>query len=289
MTMKGLAKGTRRLMGILLGAAGTCAPAISAKAAPYLTVDLLGRVQGSGQPFSSSVTTAPGDKVDYVLRFQLAPEGTQNAYASTASLRTITNWVPSLPSGQSGPTSGLVAITFSLAQSATPNTIQSDFTTQLVTGDDGHWDDVPSFDPGNITPRGNGAHNLERIFISRNAGEFSGIIANPSPPPDELQRVMDIASGNFSIVSGGKPSKVNIDFTGFGQAVTFVGIRWRNASNTASVNFTPTIAMLNNSIANNDPLIKFNSLTLLPEPATGGVITGAGVLATHRRRKEKRQ
>src|SRR5262245_60027099 len=62
-----------------------------AGASPLVTISLLGRVTGSGNPFSSHVGTivSPGESIDFELVVKMAPIGTTNTQG--ANTRTITS------------------------------------------------------------------------------------------------------------------------------------------------------------------------------------------------------
>lgn len=223
---------------------------------PYLTVSLLGSVHGSGDPFSASLAVDAGDVVDYIVQVQLGVELTSNPYAGAAFTRTITNWVPS--NGSTSPTAGLQSLGFSLTQSAAAGTIQSDFSSGITgtTTGGGSWGAGLGSSNGAITARGNGYHDLTLARLIRPIGNFDGIAS------DETPEVLPIASGFFDIATSGTQTAVNIDFSGFAENALVAGYRWRNADNSASVNYTQTISQQAASVAAGQPIIKFNPLTL---------------------------
>src|SRR2546423_12649214 len=59
-------------------------------AAPYMNVSLLGRVEGSSDPYSSTVSVTPGAIIDYQVILNMSPVGTTN----TTVQRTITSLTP---------------------------------------------------------------------------------------------------------------------------------------------------------------------------------------------------
>ena len=90
--------------------------AITASAAPFLTVQVLGRVQGSGGSVTPSVAVNGGEVIEYQINVQLGEEEAVNPYAgatAVATTTTISNWIPS--NGATSPTSGLNQVRFNLA------------------------------------------------------------------------------------------------------------------------------------------------------------------------------
>lgn len=268
---------------LALVAAGTLGSmAVSANAAPFLTVSMLGRVQGSGQPFSSSVQlTTPNAVIEYQLNFQLAPEGTVNLNPPSTN-RTITNWV-------SDPLkSGLNNIKFNLGQTSSVGSLSAAMLDNLTaSGDDGAWDDNANFTNGAVS-----GNNLNGVFINRTAGNFGGTAGN-TPATGEnaiIEPVLAIAAGSFN-VSGADPGTAGTVNGSIDTSVTsalFAGFRWRNASDSSSVNYTPTAGQQATSITAGDPIVQFNplSLTTIPEPTSLGLLGVAGLGALARRRRQ---
>ena len=250
----------------------------SADAAPYLHIDLLGRIQGSGQPFSSAVDVSLGSVVEYAIQIQLGTEGAVNPFPIGAQFRTITNWIPS--NGGTTPTAGLNNLQFSLSQENVPGTSQVDFNPGLTATTTGgaSWAGGVGPNPGTLTPRGNGNNDLIKVFLTRPAGDFDGIAANPAAPPDELQEKLIIATGTFTVTAVGNPhtSVVDIGLKGFTSLNTNSAIRWRNASNTMNLSYISRTSEQDASVAGGDPIIRYTGLTL-PEPGTG--ITAITLLA----------
>ena len=248
--------------------------AISASAAPYLTVSLLGRVQGSGAPFSSSVAAGAGDVIEYQIQTQLGAEESVNPYAgatNTALSTTISNWVPS--NGSTSPTAGLNQARFSLVSGGAAT-----FTTAATPA--AGWADAPGNSPG--TPAG---ANLDGVNLIRAAGNFDGIGA-----AEELE-LLQIASGTFTVAGAGSvaPSPTGSAFT---TGTALATMRWRNDANTANVNYNPTVLQQTNATTGTaqggntiDPIIIYQALNIVPEPATFGLLglAGMGMLARRRR------
>jgi hypothetical protein len=264
---------------LVVGALGFMAG--SANAAPYLTVSMLGRIAGSGVPYSSVIAVNPGDVVEYRLNFQLAPEGTTNPYP-VSSARTITNWV-------TGPTtSGLNNLKFDLGLTYTSGSLNVTMLDNLdASGDDGQWDDNANFTNGAAA-----GNKLTGVFISRPAGNFGGTAFNTSSTGEgaKIEPVMSIATGSFQVTMNGwswgtVSGSVDTSVTNS----LFGGFRWRNATNIASLNYTPTAGQQLNSlngVAPNarDPIVLFNPLQLnFPEPSTLGLLSVAGLAALARR------
>jgi hypothetical protein len=256
-------------------AAGTAGlTAASAEAAHFLTVNILGRVQGSGAPFTNSVVVGAGDIVEYQVRVQLGVEGSINPSAGAATTQTITNWVPS--QGATTPTSGLNNLRFNLIQIPAPGEIQADFDAPAAL--DAEWAVGSGASGGTLSPRGDGNDNLSSVFFNRASGNFDGI-----GPAEELE-ILTVGSGVFDIAAAGNPSVVTPSISGFSNTVLLAGLRWRNAGNTSGVGYNPSVLQQNNSIAAGDPIIIYNGLNLVPEPAAVGVLALGAAMTLRRRR-----
>src|SRR5687768_9242410 len=193
--------------------------AITASAAPFLTVSLVGRVQGSADSFSSTVVAGAGDVIEYQVQTQLGAEESVNPYAgatNTALTTTISNWVPS--NGSTSPTAGLNQARFSLVSGGAAT-----FTTAATPA--AGWADAPGANPG--IPAGS---DLDMVNVIRAAGNFDGIGA-----AEELE-VLSVASGTFTVNSDGSvaPSPTGSAFT---TSTILATMRWRNDANTANVNY----------------------------------------------------
>jgi hypothetical protein len=280
------ASSTKRIAAVALAAAGVAGLAGStAQAAPFLTARLLGSTTGPGGPFSSSVNVQSGDTVNYQIQITLGDEGASNATTGT----TIVNWVPS--NGSTSPTSGLNSLLFSLTQSAGDG-IQSNFSSTAAgtsTGG-GSWGAGTGNAPGTVTARGNGNNNLLNVRLFRESGNFDGVAGTPTtagqadPSPAVLETLV-IATGSFTIASGGSSGTVKMDLTGFTAGQIIAAYRWRDATNTNNINTNETVNTQNNSVTAGDPVIVFQPLQLVPEPATLGLlgVAGLGLLARRKR------
>ncbi len=285
----------KKLFTLALSAIGmTSAAATVANAAPYLTLDLLGRVQNSGNPYSSTVFARPGDDIEYAVQIQLGTEGTINPFAGFANqsqTKTIANWIPSEPGNSYlGPTSGLNNLQFSLWQDIAAGDTKVNFGTTLtaMTTDGVSWASGIGADVGTVTARGDGNNDLKRVFLTREAGTFDGIAANPDGP-GEIQEQLIIATGLFTVTAGGNMSSVNIGTDGYGPTNLIAGIRWRSSDNTANHNYTPRVSHQLESVAAGDPIIVYNNLSIsapplaIPEPASLGLL-GLGAVGLLGRR-----
>jgi MYXO-CTERM domain-containing protein len=253
--------------------------AASADAAPFLTVTLLGRITGSGQPFSNTVVvTSTSQTVDYAVQFQLAPSGTNNAFSPN---RTIGTWIPSTPAPDPGdptinPTSGLNSLRFSLSQTASAPGVKATFTQTAAAGttNNGSWVAGTGAKNGTLTARGDGATDLIDVAFIRAAGTFDGIDTSSNPVVVTVNNTSSTKS-RFAVQSlGTGPGVVSIGLKGLTTVDLFTGMRWQPNS----VSTTLDVGEQNSAVAAGNPLIVFNGLTLVPEP-NGASVGIAGVAA----------
>ena len=260
-------------------------------AAPFITVNLLGRVSGTTAPFTNSVTLAPGQTLQYVVEYQLAPAGTTNAFAGEASTQTINQWKPS-------PGYGLNSLFFSLNQPAGNPGITVDFNNQIAAlatppaGDpldpdpaSSGWADGSGASRGTITPRGDGNDDLLAIRLFRKAGNFDGIAVDGSS-----REVIRLAAGTAPVVGGSGPSTLNMNLLGFpdnpqNPDPIVATYRWRNAGDTEDTTYNQTLSQQQASVLGGDPIIVYNNLTLVPEPGTLSLVFTAGAIGLLARRR----
>ena len=259
-------------LAVAAGAAGLAGASV-AEAAPFLTVSLWGRVQGSGNAFSATpwIVAAPGDTVEYEIRVELGAEDSVNPYAgptSTSTTTTISNWVPS--NGSTSPTSGLNQVRFHIVSDG-----GASFTSPATPA--AGWADAPGNSPG--TPAGD---RLDGINLIRAAGNFAGIA------PDGNPQVMTIASGVFDVVGFGFV-RTSISGGGFTTTTVLATMRWRNDANSSNVNYNPTVLQQTNSTTGTaqggnvvDPVIVYDPI---PEPGPLGGIALTALAAGRRQRR----
>ena len=260
-------------LAVAAGAATIAAPHI-AEAAPFLTVSLWGRVQGSGGAFSEFFFATPGEIIEYEIRAQLGAEDSVNPYAgatAAATTTTISNWVPS--NGSTTPTSGLNQVRFHIISDCAANFASG------ATPAPG-WADAPGNSPG--TPNGD---RLDGVNLIRAAGNFAGIA------PDGNPQVLTVATGVFEVVGFStfllNPVRPSIAGGGFTSTTILATMRFRNDANTANINYNPTVLQQTNSTTGAaqggniiDPIIIYG----VPEPGALGIIA-LGALACRRRRR----
>ena len=274
--------------------AGVGFAAQPAEAAPFLTVNLLGRVQNGSYstntaPFTSTVNIEPGQVLEYVVEYQLAPSGASNPFIGTAdpSMRTINSWNPS-------PNYGLNSLFFSLNQPAANPGTKVDFNAQtiaLTTGDEdlgenSSWTGGTGNSRGTLTPRGDGNDDLTAIQLYRSSGNFDGIAL------DESLEVIRVVRGLAPVTGGGGTSTLNMNLQGYPnnpqQPNPFIAaFKFRNANDTGDVIATPTLLEQQASESAGDPIIVYTDLTLvsIPEPTTLGVLGTVGALGLLARRR----
>jgi hypothetical protein len=268
------ANGKKSLALLAAGVLGSTA--VTASAAPFMTVSLVGRINGSADAFSNSVVVGPGDIVQYEVRVQLGQEGAINPNAGAANTQTITNWVPS--QGATSPTSGLNNVRFNLGQNPAPGEMLVDFDAPSAIAPG--WEVGSGATGGALAPRGDGNDNLASVFYNRATGNFDGI------GPGDVPVLMTLGTGVFDVAAGGNPTVVSANSSGFSNTVLLAGLRWRNAANAGNVGYNPSALQQNNSTAGGDPIIVYQGLNLVPEPATVGLLGLAGVGMLARRRRQ---
>jgi len=273
---------------------------VSASAAPFVTVNLLARPNGTAQPFSSSVTLSVGQTADYAVQFVLSASGSTNPFATNT---TIGTWVESADAPFAGdpaidPTSGLGSIVFSLSQTNggsprvnfpqnaaqnTTNPTSAEAITAGGVGNEGSWLGGVGASGGTVTARGDGANDVIGVAFIRQAGTFDGIDASGTPITVQVNNSGSTKSRFVAQTSG--VGTVVIGTKGLAVGALLGGMRWRDGGG-AAVNTTISNSQQAASVLAGNPIINFNSLaiTVTPEP-TGLALLGVAGLGLVRRRK----
>jgi hypothetical protein len=246
-------------MAMVLVAAG------SASADPLVYVSLLGRVQGSGLDYGSTVAVHAGDTLEYQIRTELAPLGThwelRDIRGYTYSV-TTTSLVPGVD--------GISNFKFNLAEAA-DQPIQVDFSSPVSLAD-GWWGDTfhIGWYPGTVTPRGSSTHDIMNIRPIQNPGVWVGVPAVNTPAS------VLVASGTALVTalgSGGASTVYVSDSLPIPSDTTISSVIKINGGTGLAGYYTDT-----------DSLLGFNNLQLTPEPATLTILLVGGAVVAARRR-----
>jgi len=263
--------------------------ALSAHGAVYVTASLLGS-HSAGGPFTSSLSVAPGDTVFYQIHAQLAPQGTTNS-SQSANNGTIADWKISHDAPSTTfQTSGLSAIRFTIDQAAA-DPIQVNLATPVAatTTNNLSWSSGVGATGGTPTANRGANNDLVNVLLTRSAGEFDGIAGTDSPVgtpnPQETLEDLVIATGQFTVSTGGSNGTVRLDLNGLTPGtLAELGMRWYRSDGTTVNNFNPNVTQAGTAAAGGNPLIAFNNLTLTPEPTTLSLL-GLSTLALGLRRR----
>jgi len=224
--------------------------AASAQAAPFVTVTLKARVQGSGNPYTTGpIAVRSGNVLEYELWVEMAPIGTVNTMITVAGTSTITT-VRTITSYSAEPANGVNSLKFNLYQTATEQ-IQADFSTAVALVTEWALGTGPS--GGTVTARGaTGKSDLLGIRPIRATGNFAGIHDSESKfASGQTEPITTLGTGADSLigVSYSLPSEVN---------VTNVAVVKYNGSTTWNITKT----------AQADPGMTLNGLTIYKPFAT---------------------
>jgi hypothetical protein len=242
-----------RFRKVALFSAVACMTAFAASdlfAAPLVTVSLSARLQGSGDPFSNSLTAVTaGQTYDYQIQFLLAPVGTSNTQGVTT--RTINSW--NVSDGSNSTSNGLNNIKYSIYQNTSQQiqvnvglpSVNSNFTAGSPAA------------PTLVDRDGAGpGTNFDAIngFASAATGTFWGISSANTPG------LYTLATGTFTVssIGSGASSVLNVGLQG-ATGTFMAGLKYNG-----STTFNPTAAQQ----AGGDPPIAFSGLTLLSPPTT---------------------
>jgi len=272
--------------------------AVSASAAPFVTISLLGRpvVGGVGTgAYSDNVTVTSGQQVEYAVQFKLAPEGSTNPFSSNT---TITDWVASAdaPDPDTGdpvadPTAGLGSIRFSLFETNGANP-KASFVNTARAGQSnpagqtyGGWNQGTGQGPGTLTPRADGGNDVIGTAFIRTAGTFDGIAADGTTLETVTVNNPTNAASRMTVTGTPGTANVQIGTQGLLGTNLFLGLRWRDAGG-GPINTTISVQNQLDSAAAGNPIAIFQPLavTITPEP-TGLALLGVAGLGLVRRRK----
>jgi len=289
------AKGIRKVaLAAFAGVMGLAAA--QSMAAPFVTISLLGRVTGSGNPFTNNVTVTSGQTVDYAVQYQLGTEGSVNPFASNT---TITHWVASAdapdPNGDNpdpvDPTAGLGSIRFSLFETNGLNP-KSSLNSSARAGTSnpagqtyGAWNAGTGSGNGTRTARADGGFDDIGTAFIRVAGTFDGIAADGVTREQVIVNDPANTASRFTVTGTPGTSLLQVGTQGLATNALFLGFRWRDAGG-AAVNTTISVQNQLDSAAAGNPIAVLQplSVTIAPEPTSLALLGVAG-LGLMRRRK----
>jgi len=222
-----------------------CAAAISwlfspfTTAAPIVTVYVLGQVNGSGNPYSSSITVQNGSTVNYELFAMLANVGTTNTTGPT----TITSLTPG--------TDGINALKFNLFQSASAP-IQLNIAVPTLTNG---FTNGTGASGGTLTTRSGSNNDVIDIRPIQASGVFVGVATANTPS------AVEVGSGSATVSSIGSGGVSSLQ-------LSYLLPQTINSSQTASGKINGGSPFVG-STTDTDPVVGFTSLTMsTPEPGS---------------------
>jgi len=237
---------------------GTLILATGAMGSPFVIIQMVGSVHGSGDLMSSEVMVNAGDVVDFQLWALMAELGTINTTATPDKVIT---------SLSASPLNGILSARFNLYQEGGAETVVTFRTSELNTV--GGWAGGTGAMAGALVQRVGadpGVMDLVDFKAVRAPGVYAGVAPADTPIPVLL------GTGTFEVLEVGADSKVLMSYL------------TPKSQSPGSMKINSTILILSGA-ADADPYFGFTPLALIPEPATLALLGLGGLVTLLRRRR----